>query len=67
MSNNNSRNEYIIRDAADTLLYLTDSYNDYREKLTDMEFVNHIESASQDIVYNLTTLIRNLQRDLDDE
>ena len=67
MKTNPNRNEYIIRDAADTLLFITENFNKDRDEMDEMEFLRHIEQASQDIVYNLTTLVRNLTDDIDDE
>ena len=65
MKTEHERNEFIIRDASDTLLYITEHFNEDKKKMSNMEFLTHIEGAAQDIVYNLTVLVRNLTKDVD--
>jgi len=60
-------NELMIKEASDTLLFISDSYNENKYAMKDMEFLCHVKDAAQDIVYNLTQIIRNLTAEIDDE
>lgn len=53
-------NERLIRDASDILLFLSDSFSENKYKMRDVEFLTHIDSAAQDVVYNLTQVVRDL-------
>jgi len=65
--NHSDINERMIREASDTLLFLSDSFTENQYKMRDMEFMCHVEEACQDIIYNLTSTVRNLTSDLDDD
>jgi len=58
-------NELMMREASDTLLFLSDSFTENKYNMQDMEFLVHIENACQDILYNITSVVRNLTNDID--
>jgi len=58
-------NELMLREASDTLLFLSDSFNENKYAMRDMELLVHIENACQDIIYNITSVVRNLTNDLE--
>lgn len=57
----------LIRDASDTLLFLADSFEDKKKELSTMELLKYVEDVSQDIVYNLTCVVRSITNDVNDE
>lgn len=60
-------NEKLIIDATDLLLFISESFKEKKQEMNDMEFLFYIENNVQDVVYNLTQIIRNLTKEIDED
>lgn len=57
----NDINSMLVRDSVDSLLFLSERIEEYKENYTDEQLINYINEATEEVIHNLTSVVRNIQ------